>query len=907
MKTFLSVLCCLVVVTFSARAIIATNSQLLLGNPSGAITDSANHNHYLIQRTVEALDYSDKLGQPNWASWDLTAADGGSSGRSSSFFVDSTLPASFTNKVGNGTYGGGFDRGHMCPSADRTDNTTDNDLVFYMSNIIPQASGNNQGPWAALENDTRAVTNTSECLIICGPYDFSGGAKTANSTSTASISIAKWTWKVVVVVPLGAGSVTNRITAGTRVIAIKMPNLTNITYGTWQTYITNAHQIEADTGYNFFKTLDTNVAEVLRWKIDGATAPTISSFTPSSAAAGSVVTVTGANFTGSSWVIFNNAYTTNFTVNSSTSISVTVPALASTGQIKVIAPGGLATSASTFTVGSSGIPVITSQPSSKTSNAGTTANFIVQASGNATLSYLWSRNSVPLSNGGAFSGATTTNLTVTGVSQSNTGSYTCVVTNSIGSATSGVATLTVIDPPVITIHPSSVSVNAGAAANFNVVASGTSPTYKWRKNGTALSDTGNISGSGTANLTVSSASSSDIASYSVIVSNAAGTATSTDATLAVASVPTISGQPQNATGAIGTSATFSVTASGAPLTYQWRKNNVQINDGGDFVGTTTSILTVSPIAVGDVASYAVVVSNSAGSTTSSSATLTLSGTVSITGQPSSQAVSAGTDATFSVTATGSGTLSYQWRRNGSAVVGANASDYTIASVTSTDAASYSVIVSNSFSSATSSDAVLSVVVGSSSVLAQWNMNDISVTNNPAPSTGSGMASLIGGTTATFASGSGSTDTNSINNAWNSAGYPASGGANKSAGVQFTVSSAGYENIRLVWDQKNSNTGSKYVRLQYTTNGTTWVDSIVNTMSNTSFVTVSNNLSAIAGLRNNANLAFRVVTEYQSTTGMGTTNDFVATSAGSTYGTAGTIRFDMVTIYGDALIGPSIVT
>jgi len=51
-----------------ARAIIDTNTtlQMQLGNPSGATTDPNNHNHYLIQRTVEAIDYSDSLGEPNW-------------------------------------------------------------------------------------------------------------------------------------------------------------------------------------------------------------------------------------------------------------------------------------------------------------------------------------------------------------------------------------------------------------------------------------------------------------------------------------------------------------------------------------------------------------------------------------------------------------------------------------------------------------------------------------------------------------------------------------------------------------------------------------------------------------------------------------------------------------------------
>src|ERR1700678_4271145 len=80
---------------FRADAIIDITLQMQLGNPSGAIADTNNHDHYLIQRTVEALDYSDNLGEPVWASWDLTSSDVGSSGRSADFYTDTNLPPNF--------------------------------------------------------------------------------------------------------------------------------------------------------------------------------------------------------------------------------------------------------------------------------------------------------------------------------------------------------------------------------------------------------------------------------------------------------------------------------------------------------------------------------------------------------------------------------------------------------------------------------------------------------------------------------------------------------------------------------------------------------------------------------------------------------------------------------------------
>ena len=85
----------LAIAVLPAGAIIDTTLQMQLGNPSGATADTNNHDHFLIKRPVEAMDYNDHLGQPNWASWDLTSVDLGSSGRSSNFYTDTNLPPDF--------------------------------------------------------------------------------------------------------------------------------------------------------------------------------------------------------------------------------------------------------------------------------------------------------------------------------------------------------------------------------------------------------------------------------------------------------------------------------------------------------------------------------------------------------------------------------------------------------------------------------------------------------------------------------------------------------------------------------------------------------------------------------------------------------------------------------------------
>jgi DNA/RNA endonuclease G (NUC1) len=278
-----------------AGATIDVTLQMQLGNPSGANTDTNNHDHYLIQRTVEAIDYSDKLGEPVWASWDLTAGDVGGSGRNSTYYTDTTLPANFyhvTTTDYNGVGTNNFNRGHLCPSADRTDTKNNNKLVFYMSNIMPQSALNNQGVWGNLEDYCRAMLPTNELLIMCGGSGF--GSKTIPS---GKAFIPSNTWKMVVCVLLGNGTAISRITTATRVIAVSIPNATNGLSSAWQTYVTSPQQIERDTGLKFFTALNPNLAGVLRTNIDGVKPPPFSppSFVSIGYAAGQVsLVITGA-------------------------------------------------------------------------------------------------------------------------------------------------------------------------------------------------------------------------------------------------------------------------------------------------------------------------------------------------------------------------------------------------------------------------------------------------------------------------------------------------------------------------------------------------------------------------------------------------------------------------------------
>ena len=203
------------------------------------------------------------------------------------------------------------------------------------------------------------------------------------------------------------------------------------------------------------------------------------------------------------------------------------------------------------------------------------------------------------------------------------------------------ATLTVNPtpvPPSITTQPANLTVTAPNQANFSVVATGDAPlSYQWRRNGS------DISGATSASYALNPTAVSDSgALFDVVVSNAAGTVTSSAATLTVNPAPvppSITTQPANLTVTAPNQANFSVVATGdAPLSYQWRRN------GSDISGATSTSYVLNPTAVSDSgAQFDVVVTNAAGTVTSSAATLTVNPTPvppSITTHPANLTVTA---------------------------------------------------------------------------------------------------------------------------------------------------------------------------------------------------------------------------------------------------------------------------
>jgi hypothetical protein len=344
-------------------------------------------------------------------------------------------------------------------------------------------------------------------------------------------------------------------------------------------------------------------------------------------------------------------------------------------------------------------PAITAQPASKTVTAGLTATFSVTATGTAPLTYQWMKN------GAAISGATSASyITPATTSADNNAQFTVSVTNSVSSATSGAAVLTVNVPPVISTQPASRAVTLGQPATFSVAATGTGAmTYQWKKNGSA------ISGATASSYTTPATTSSDNgALFTVTVADTIGTVNSGAAILTVDFPPTISSQPTSQSVTAGQSATFSVAATGtATLTYQWKKGGSAIS-GASAASYTTPATTSSD----NGSQITVTVTNGFGNATSNAATLTVTAAgvaPSITSQPAGKTVAAGQTATFSVMATGTGTLTYQWKKNGSAISGANSSTYTTpATVASDNGVVFTVTVTGTSGNVTSSGATLTV-------------------------------------------------------------------------------------------------------------------------------------------------------------------------------------------------------
>lgn len=245
------------------------NRNARWGLPGPAKADPQNKDSYLIDRPQYVMSYSDKKKTANWVAWNLLKADIGRVARGA-FEEDPDLPKGFARVQFNTYTGSGLDRGHLCPSKDRSASEADNDAVFLMTNIVPQSRECNQTGWERLESYCRDLAfEGKDVYVVAGPWGIGGQTEGGQKALTIGkrapfVTVPAAVWKVVLVLPNRAAA-PNKATA--RLIAVWMPNDNSVT-DEWPKFRVSAAEVEKKTGLKFFPLIPDEVARGLKEKAD---------------------------------------------------------------------------------------------------------------------------------------------------------------------------------------------------------------------------------------------------------------------------------------------------------------------------------------------------------------------------------------------------------------------------------------------------------------------------------------------------------------------------------------------------------------------------------------------------------------------------------------------------------------
>lgn len=234
----------------------------------------------------------------------------------------------------------------------------------------------------------------------------------------------------------------------------------------------------------------------------------------------------------------------------------------------------------------------------------------------------------------------------------------------------------------ISTHPQSVSVCAGQQVQLSVTATGAALSYRWRKYGT------DVPNATTSTLTLNNIQPANAGSYTCVVTGACGSpATSNAANVSVDAVPTITAQPEDKAICENNPVTFSITATGADISYSWRKNGTVIPN------TNNPTFTINNVRQDDAGDYDCVITGKCNpAATSVKAKLVVNKAPAIQTQPAPVTVCEGKNTVVFVRASGDD-LEFVWRKNGIEIPNTNNDTLFFENISKSDAGNYSVKIS----------------------------------------------------------------------------------------------------------------------------------------------------------------------------------------------------------------------
>jgi len=235
------------------EASVSSSVHVALGTPRDA--DPADE--YFLDQRAFVLSYSAEKRVPNWVAWQLNKRHLGNVRRKDDFRSDLALPARFYRVKESDYLRSGYDRGHMCPSADRQGSAEDNSQTFLFTNIEPQLHELNAGPWEQLESHARKLVQRGAELYVVAGGVFSAPFPTIGN----GVAVPAANFKIIVVLEQGQGP--SDVSESTEVLAVLMPNRRGVGDYEWREYLTTVDAIEQASGYDFLNAVPERVQRVI--------------------------------------------------------------------------------------------------------------------------------------------------------------------------------------------------------------------------------------------------------------------------------------------------------------------------------------------------------------------------------------------------------------------------------------------------------------------------------------------------------------------------------------------------------------------------------------------------------------------------------------------------------------------